>query len=184
MLNSYKFFVNKVITFSSNRLKGMLSFFNFITLSVCIISMAEGQPAQTAKPRRTRQLLVTGWYYITEQPNNFKRQADKTNQFYYIDPNPVVTVKHFKQLDLSEAKWMNRTYPSLIIRFDEQGTKAWGAATARSVHNKMAFIIDNKLIITPTINQPSKTGDVSVVGDNFPIETLKTIKTELEGEIK
>ena len=141
-------------------------------------------PAQSAKMHNPKQLLVTGWYYITEQPNNYKRQADKTNQVYYIDPDPIITVKHFKKIELSDSLFMNKKYAMLMIYFDDPGTKAWSIATNKAVHSKLAFIIDNKLIITPTIKQPVNNGLADVIGDNYSKQALAALVSELDSEMK
>ena len=53
---------------------------------------------QEKKPVR---ILKTGWYYISEPKNEYQRQLDRSKETYYIDPNPIVTANHFKDIEMS-----------------------------------------------------------------------------------
>ena len=39
--------------------------------------------------------LATGWYHIVETENGFKRQLDKTDEYYFIDPKPIIIKQYF-----------------------------------------------------------------------------------------
>jgi preprotein translocase subunit SecD len=139
---------------------------------------------QTPQPHKVPQLLATGWYAVSEQPTNYKRQADRTNQVYYIDPAPVVSVKHFKRLKLSESRFMSKNYPVLVINFDDTGTVAWKTAINSALHTKFALIIDNKLIVAPTVSHTANDNSVTVMGYHISIHDLKEIRDELNEEMK
>ena len=99
-------------------------------------------------------VLVTGWYYILDSGNGFKRQLDKSHEIYVIDPKPIVTKANFIKIEIFETDF-NGAYPDyigLMIMLDQDGINAWTFATRKSIHKKLALIINNKLIYTPIVN--------------------------------
>ncbi len=73
----------------------------------------------------TDSTLKTGWYYVTDQQTNFKRQLDKTSEVYFIDSRVIVTVEQFRKIELKENLYEGENYPMLVIRFDTKGTESW-----------------------------------------------------------
>jgi len=115
----------------------------YLTLILLIPIFAQQQE------KKTGQVLKTGWYYISEHKNNYPRLLDKSKEIYYIDPNPIVTAKHFKEIKMSSGVSDDKM---LSIKFDATGTAAWSVATGKSIGQKLALIINNKLIYTPTVD--------------------------------
>jgi len=126
--------------------------------------------------------LKTGWYYVSERETNYKRQLDKTSDFYFIDPNVIVPVEQFEKLELSESKYENEKYPMIIIRFDSKGTENWSIATEKSIGGKLALIINNKLVIAPKVNAQITAGVSAINRSDYSQQEIdeiyKTIDTE------
>lgn len=117
-------------------------------------------------------ILKTGWYYVSEQETNFKRQLDKSSDFYYINPNVIVSVEQFKELEITEDERQGTKISSLIIRFDKKGTENWSVATRNSIGRQVALIIDNELVSVSKVNAQIKVGVSSLFGFNYSKEEL------------
>lgn len=126
-------------------------------------------------------ILYTGWYYVVDTNNGFKRTLDKKSETYFIDRNPIVTVNNFTELEVYETNGTNK-YLGLSIRFDQKGTESWAIATEKSIGKKLAFILDNQLLQVAEVNSQI-TGGVSAInrGDYSKTE-LENFKTIIESE--
>lgn len=131
-------------------------------------------------------MLKTGWYYVSDNETNYKRQLDKTSEFYFIDPNVIVPVEQFNKLELTESRYDNEKYPMLIIRFDSTGTDNWSLATEKSIGGKLALIINDKLVIASKVNSQITAGVSAINRSDYSQqdleEILKTIETELNAK--
>jgi hypothetical protein len=132
---------------------------------------------------RQDSVLRTGWYYISDNETNYKRQLDKTSEFYFIDPNVIVPVQQFDKIELTESKYDNEKYPMIIIRFDFKGTDNWSIATEKSIGGKLALILNDKLVIAPKVNAQITAGVSAINRSDYSQqdidEIFKTIETEL-----
>ena len=136
----------------------------------------------------TNSTLMTGWYYISDIDSGFVRQLDKTNEFYTINPFPIVTAEDITTLSIEKNNW-NEMY--LLIKLGKLGTERWRIATRTSIGGKLAFILNDKLLCTPNVNAEIPAG-VSVLGridySEEEYEKVKQIiennKTEIQKEKK
>lgn len=105
-------------------------------------------------------ILVTGWYYIIDTENGFKRQLDKSDETYYIDPRPIVIKDNFSKTEIYETdfKGAYTDYVGLTIRLDETGSDSWAIATERAINKRLALIINNKLVNAPQVNAQITSG--------------------------
>jgi len=108
--------------------------------------------------------LKTGWYYLSNQETEFKRQRDKSSEIFYINPDVIVPVEQFEELSIVENEYDGTKYSSLIIRFNKNGTENWSNATKESIGNRVALIIDDKLVSTPLVNAQITVGVSSLSG--------------------
>lgn len=131
---------------------------------------------------RHDSVLKTGWYYISDNETNYKRQLDKTSEFYFIDPNVIVPVEQFDKLELTESKYDSEKYPMIIIRFDSKGTDNWSIATEKSIGSKLALIINDKLVIASKVNAQITVGVSAINRSDYSQQDIdgifKTIETE------
>lgn len=74
-------------------------------------------------------VLYTGWYYLVDTENGFKRQLDKSTDTFFIDPKPIVTAKNFTALEIYESSAGGKNHFGLMMRLDETGTENWSVAT-------------------------------------------------------
>ena len=47
--------------------------------------------------------LYTAWYYVVDSPTNFKRQLDKSDETYFLDPKPIVVAKNITSFEIYES---------------------------------------------------------------------------------
>ena len=126
--------------------------------------------------------LTTGWYYISDSENDYKRNLIGTIEYHFIAPVPIITVKDFKNIKIYKNNYSHDL--GLGIEFTEAGTEAWSAATEKSIGKKLAFILKNKLIFAPIINGKITGGFSAITGRNTSKKDLKKLKREIEAEMK
>ena len=95
-------------------------------------------------------LLVTGWYYIVDNENGFKRQLDKTDEYYFIDPKPILVKEHFYKSVISPTNYHAQSNKNLGLLF-QMNKKLWADATEKSIGKQLGLIIDNKLVTAPKV---------------------------------
>jgi hypothetical protein len=127
-------------------------------------------------------ILYTGWYYVVDTPNNYKRQLDKTDETYYLDPKPIITAKNITTFEIYEGNYNNKKYFGLVMRLDKEGTENWSYATQKAVTKKLAFILDNRLLQAPTVNSQITGGVTELSRDHYSRQDLENLKTIIESE--
>ncbi len=70
--------------------------------------------------------------------------------------------------------------PAIDFRFDGQGARRFGEATAQNIGKPFAIILDGKVISAPTI-QGAITGGTGQITGNFSIESASTLVNLLNG---
>lgn len=157
-----------------------------ITILITLIwitgcSLTKSSLSNNNEPELARQdsILATGWYYIVDNDNGYKRTLEKDTGFYYINPTPIATAKHFTKLEISEDNWKN---VMLVIRFDKKGTKAWSDATKKYIGKHLALIIENKLIVTPKVNSQITAGVSALSAWCYNRQDLENFKAIIEKE--
>jgi preprotein translocase subunit SecD len=123
--------------------------------------------------------LKTGWYYLTEDRIGTSRQLNSTDEFYLIDTVPIVTVQEVEKIELIVYQHQNQ----LSITFKESAKEKWKIATEKSIGKKLAFILDDKLIMAPNVMEAIPNGKSSIAG-HFSKDELLAIKKRIEKEMK
>ncbi len=124
-------------------------------------------------------ILYTGWYYIADINNGYKRQLDKSHDYYFIDPKPIVIAKNFKRLEIYNNK---EEVFEMLIQLDETGTKAWSIATDKYVGKKLAFILDNRLLEADYVNSQITAGVTALIRGDYTKAELENFKIIIESE--
>lgn len=127
-------------------------------------------------------ILYTGWYYVVDTPNNYKRQLDKTEETYYLDPKPIITAKNVTTFEIYEGNYNNKKYFGLVMRLDKEGTENWSYATQKAVMKKLAFIVDNQLLQAPTVNSQITGGVTELSRTDYSKQDLENFKKIIESE--
>jgi preprotein translocase subunit SecD len=117
--------------------------------------------------------LATGWYHVLENENGFKRQLDKTEKFYFIDPNPILVKEHFGKVTIETNSQRNEFISIRITQKD-----LWADATEKSIGQRIGLVIDNKLVNAPMVNARIEGGISSLWG--YDREELENFKKQLE----
>ena len=130
-------------------------------------------------------VLPSGWYYIAETNNGWKRKLAKTSEYFFVNPEPIVTVKNFKETILYHEK----SCYALFIQLDSNGSKAWASALLKAKGKKLAFILDDSLLQTPVVDSQFARDDPREYGNilalpcsSYSVTQLKRYKTIIESE--
>lgn len=125
-------------------------------------------------------VLATGWYYIVDYDNGFKRQLDKTDEFYFVDPKPIVVKGHFSQVKVHKPRPESQydKYPRLTIKISKKYSDLWAEATEKSIGKRLGFVIDDMLIYAPWVNMRIEGGKSSITRDS--IDELENFKRLIE----
>ena len=160
-----------------------------LVLFAAIISVIECSSQSTKKelhsPKKTNTnydtFLKTGWYNISASPNTFKRQLDKDTISFYIDPTPIITAKNIKNLNLYEYE---NSEIGLTMEFDKNGTLLWKYWTNKAVGGKLAFIINDILVYTPTVVSEIAWGKAALNRGIYSKAELEFFKETIDKERK
>jgi hypothetical protein len=126
-------------------------------------------------------VLYTGWYYVVDSSKGYGRQLEKSDETYFLDPKPIVTSKNIITFKIYESNYNGEKYFGLEMRLDKEGTENWSIATRNSIGNKLAFILDNRLLQVATVNSQI-TGGVTALSGDFSRQELENFKTIIESE--
>jgi preprotein translocase subunit SecD len=129
-------------------------FFIFTIFSVSILGYNDAHSLNQGPQSN----LKTGWYYIEDSKNDYLRPLDKSDEQYYVNPDPIITARHFNKVEVQDLKYNGVAKQYLLIRFDSIGKSLWGFATLRSINKKLALIIDDKLVYVGLVNEPITSG--------------------------
>lgn len=134
---------------------------------------------RSQKVKVPKDSLFTGWYYITDSVTKFRRQLEKTNEFFYVSPKPITSAKNIAQMIIYNRK--EGGY-GLVMKLDENGTAAWSSATYKSINKKLGFILDNKLLEVDYVNDQITSGTTALIRGAFSKEELEKFKRAMEDE--
>ncbi len=127
-------------------------------------------------------ILYTGWYYIVDTDNGFKRQLDKSNDTFFIDPKPIVTAKNFTTFEIYESNAGGENYIGMIMRLDKTGTEKWSIATEKATGKQLAFILDNRLLQVANVNGQITAGVTALNRGDYSRAELKNFKKIIKSE--
>ena len=129
-------------------------------------------------------ILYTGWYYVVDTPNGYKRQLDKSTETYYLDPKPILTAKNVKTFEIYENSYNDKKYYGLTMHLDKDGTESWSYATGKAevMGLQLAFVFDNKLLQVSNINSQVTGGVTALNRVDYSREELENFKTIIKNE--
>jgi preprotein translocase subunit SecD len=128
--------------------------------------------------------LPTGWYYVVDSPNGYKKQLDKSAETYYLDPVPVVTSKNILSFEIYETTNQHKKYHVLVMPLDKNGTLAWSSATRKSSMRmgRLAFVVKNSLLYAANVNEQITGGITALNRGVYTRKELEKIQIEIESE--
>jgi preprotein translocase subunit SecD len=127
-------------------------------------------------------VLYTGWYYVVDTPNGHKRQLDKSEETYYLDPKPITAAKNVTISEIYESSYNGKKYYGLTMRLDKDGTESWSHATAKAevMGLRLAFILDNRLLQVAKVNAQITDGVTALNRGIYSPQELENFKTLIE----
>ena len=109
---------------------------------------------------------------------------DKSAKTYFINPKPILTVKNFKYMQISEGIIQGQKQAELTIEFNSQGADIWSEATKKSIGKQLAFIVNNQLLYVPEITAQINSGGALLNRNVYSGAELKKFKAIIENEMK
>lgn len=124
-------------------------------------------------------VLATGWYFIESDSTGFKRQLEKTEEVYFLNPRPIATSSNFKKVALGKNRY-DDWY--LGISLDKAGTQAWAEATlkAAEAEGQLGFVLNNRLLQAPRVNCQITKGMTAINSANYTKEEYEEFKRLIE----
>ena len=125
--------------------------------------------------------LKTGWYYVSEQETKFKKELDKSSEFYFINQDIIIPVEQFEEIEIID-NYNDTQYPALIIRFNRQGKENWSAATEKAVGSRLALIINDKLVSVAKVNMQITAGFSSLSRIEYSKQDMHEFIEQIEND--
>jgi hypothetical protein len=126
-------------------------------------------------------VLYTGWYFISGTSTGYKRQLIESGESYHIEPRPIVTAANFDKVSMFHEK----DCYALFTWLDKKGSQALNAAKQKAKGKTLAFILDNKLLLVQSADDPQFASvednvDPRVYGEvlTFPCNSFFSRRTE------
>ncbi len=102
--------------------------------------------------------------------------AETGEQLALIE-RPIVTGDHLENSDVSFAQYTNE--PQVGFKFDSTGAQQFGRATREHAGERMAIVLDGKVLSAPRINEPILGGSGVITGQ-FTVTEAKDLSTMLK----
>ena len=163
--------LNKVILMNNNKMK----YLNYVFVLLCVVLLA----SCTSEKAPT---FETGWYYIAgkDQVDSVEKIKKNSQDTFYLNPTPVVTVPHIKEVMIYSGMVGNE---GLQVILNEKGTKIWADATNLYVRKYMGFVIDDELVHVQRIAMQNLYGTTTVNEKWFGKKYLEDAAAKLNLQI-
>lgn len=136
----------------------------------------------TSKASSQDSVLETGLYYVVDDDAKIKRQINKTKEFYFLDPNPIVSKENFIKVKLFKYKHVKRKEYGLRFRLDEIGIQNLAYATKKLIEtfpSELALIINDTLVSVALVNNQINGGLAELNMLHYTKEELLDLKSNL-----
>jgi hypothetical protein len=127
-----------------------------------------------------KKFLKTGWYGISPERNLYQRIEAKTSDSFFVNPNPILTVRDFESVTIRDAK--SGYMSEMLFKLNNNVSEKWEKETGRYIGEKIGFVLNNKLIQVLKVNEPLYGGFTMISG--FPATELELIKKQVERGLK
>jgi preprotein translocase subunit SecD len=130
--------------------------------------------------------LETGLYLVN--PSDSCSGISNKNSVIYLsdtlclNPKPVITTNDFESCMIDSSAYGGNEIYSLDIKLKKTAAIKFKEITARNVGKKIAFIIDNKVVMAPVVRDRIPSGLLTVGGDKE--ENIKKLYEKLKLEMK
>jgi preprotein translocase subunit SecD len=145
-----------------------------------IASIASGQ----LSAQQTQ--LKTGCYYVIDNSTGscVKPQPDKSGQTYCLETKPIVTKADFLVVELNEFILEQKTEYALIIRLNDKGRDEFTKATDKYTGKRIAFVIDDHLVMAPIVKTRIESGIVRLDTLHWTHDELKNFYEIINSSLK
>ncbi|WP_276132063.1 SecDF P1 head subdomain-containing protein [Polluticoccus soli] len=152
-----------------------------VLLLISILACNEpGSLANNAELKPLRQadsFFSTGWYRLAD--NGRKMTLDRDTAVYFIDPQPIVIARDIAETEIYVS---DEGDTCLALMLDDDGAERWAEATEKLVGQKVALIINNRLVFTPEVVSRIDGGASALNNGVYSEKELKEFKAQIDRE--
>lgn len=122
--------------------------------------------------------LKTGWYYIRDQKDagTIEMSLIKTKETYFLDPNPIVTTEHIKEVSISETF----NIKGIKVQLDAKGMDRWSEATGAHTNKYFGVVMNGQLINRMRIAAQDNFGNASFALHKVKEDRLNEVVAEFK----
>lgn len=122
--------------------------------------------------------LKTGFYYVFEKSDSAVLIEGKRDTAF-VSIAPILTVAEFNKTKIKKTKYGY----SLQIILSKTGKEMFSDATAKWINKKIAFVINNQIVMAPVVKEKISTKKIIITETSFEKEELLDMKEKLDNEI-
>ena len=141
------------------------------------LSLAAQSKSKKAQPKKK----IRSGIYLAVNKSAYGFRDSSTNQIYYVNPVPVISVSEIEKVTVLTDSSSQGT--SFDIALNPSGTKKLEEVTAVNVGKYMPVIINNQLLSAPRLVMPISVSSLRITG-SFTVAEAENYKVLLEKEIK
>ncbi len=152
---------------------------HFLTLLVFILVLSCGTKSKISNKTK----LENGWYFITEEQNDNYKILDKyTDNFVFIEKQPIITSNESIDLKIEEKNWGGKEVIIIQMIYEGESQMRLADATERMYKNqdKAVFVFNDEYISTVSSLGRIDNGHIAISNQKFTQEVAEKILKELK----
>lgn len=183
--------ISEVKRFINEKIQCSLEPLNLYTKNELIAILNYGSFKQTPgielayEQNISDSMLVTGWYYTTDQGKGFKRKLDKSEETFFIDPKPIATKDNFRSVDIyqTDFKGTRPDIAGLNTILDDFGRTAFAYATYKSYDRHVVLVINNKLVSALLVKSVLNDGNPFLQRKEYNLSDIQAFAKEISDSV-
>jgi hypothetical protein len=137
-------------------------------------------PYSTDTSKLTKAYIATGFYLLTDKIDGIKMRKAQSDEVYKIASKPFVSVNNILHCSLQIDTTDNRILGSIIMDFDEKGTKDFINVTGNPSYPFIAVVIANRLLYVVENREKMTKGKMTVLLDGYSKEEMQSMVNEVK----
>ena len=128
----------------------------------------------------------TGCYYVIDNSAGscLKPQPDRSDRTYCLETKSIATKADFLGVELNEFILEQKTEYALNIRLNDKGRDEFAKATERYIGKRIAFVIDNHLIMAPVVKDRIDSGIIRLDTLHWTYDELRSFYETINSSLK
>lgn len=132
---------------------------------------------------KTDTTLATGFYFISTTPTEHQRLLEKSDTSVFIRPNPILTFRNFVNVSIEQRHREKEVIYLLTIYLDAAGEKKLFHTTLSHIGDRIAFIVNDKLIANPIIVSAVADNKIPINRNVYSLQELKSLEDSIKANL-